>query len=107
MLKQEMGKRIEDLREKRGITRERLAEISGISTKFLYEVERGKKGLSAETLLKITSALSCSSDYILRGEKIEKRMVKINYPDVFNRRQIKKLEEIISLIYEICENKKQ
>ncbi len=106
MIKKEMGKRIEELREERGITRERLAEISGISTKFLYEIERGKKGFSAETLLKITSALSCSGDYILRGEEIDSNVSKINHPNVFNRKQIKKLEEIVRLIAEIGESKR-
>lgn len=106
MLKEEMGKRIEGIREERGITRERLAEISGISTKFLYEIERGKKGFSAETLLKIISALSCSSDYILKGEETRASISKINLPDVFNRKQIKKLEEIIRLIAEIEESKR-
>lgn len=106
MIKEEMGKRIEEIREEKGITRERLAEISGISTKFLYEIERGKKGFSAETLLKITSALSCSSDYILRGEEIESGKSKINYPNVLSRKQIKKLEEIIRLIAEIGESKR-
>lgn len=106
MLKEEMGKRIEGIREERGITRERLSEISGISTKFLYEIERGKKGFSAETLLKITSALSCSSDYILKGEETRASISKINLPDVFNRKQIKKLEEIVRLIYEIGESRR-
>ena len=106
MSKEEMGKRIEGKREERGITRERLSEISGISTKFLYEIERGRKGFSAETLLKITSALSCSSDYILRGEEIDSNISKISHPDVFNRKQIKKLEEIVRLIYEIGESRR-
>ena len=45
-----------------------LAEDAEISSKFLYEVEKGRKGLSAESLLKISKTLSCSCDYILTGE---------------------------------------
>ena len=108
MLKQEMGKRIEDLREERGITRERLAEISGISTKFLYEVESGKKGLSATTLLKIANALSCSCDYILLGIKIGDKSYGSEYFDTqllkgFNEKQCKIISEILQLLLELNE----
>ena len=64
----EIGNRIKALREGNKISREELADKAGISTKFLYEVENGKKGISAETLLKISQALCYSCDYILTGE---------------------------------------
>lgn len=68
-----IGERIQKLRKLQNITREELAEKSEISSKFLYEVELGKKGISAATLLKIANNLSCSCDYILLGEKGDKR----------------------------------
>ena len=36
-----------------------------ISTKFLYEIEAGRKGFSANVLYKISKALNVSCDYIL------------------------------------------
>ena len=68
MIRGEIGSRIKALREARGYTREELAERAEISSKFLYEVEKGRKGLSADTLLKISRTLSCSCDYVLTGE---------------------------------------
>jgi len=68
MAREEIGNRIKALRESRNFTREELAEKAEISSKFLYEVEKGRKGLSADTLLKISRTLSCSCDYILTGE---------------------------------------
>lgn len=68
MIREDVGNRIKLLRESRNFTREELAERAEISSKFLYEVEKGRKGLSADTLLKISRALSCSCDYILTGE---------------------------------------
>ena len=53
-----------DDNDNKEMTREQLAANADITTKFLYEVENGKKGLSATTLLKIANALSCSCDYI-------------------------------------------
>ena len=38
------GHRIRTIRKQRGYSREYLAELSDISTKFLYEIECGKKG---------------------------------------------------------------
>ena len=45
------GNRIRYLREKQHYTREQLAEMADISPKFLYEIESGQKGFSADTLL--------------------------------------------------------
>ena len=61
------GERILMLRSDRGYTREHLAELANISEKFLYEIETGKKGFSAMTLLNISKALEVSLDYIMTG----------------------------------------
>lgn len=67
MVDKEIGIRIRKLREEQGITREKLASKSEITTKFLYEVENGKKGISAVNLYKIATVLSSSCDYLLLG----------------------------------------
>ena len=64
----EAGTRIRALREEKHYSRERLSEMAGISPKFLYEVENGHKGISADTLYRITEALGTNSDYILFRE---------------------------------------
>lgn len=62
------GNRIRTLREERRYTREILAEKANISAKFLYEIEIGSKGFSANTLCKLADALGVNTDYILFGE---------------------------------------
>ena len=64
----EVGLRIAMLRNKMGISQEVLSGLAGISSKFLYEIECGKKGMSAQTLYNISNALNVSTDYILKGE---------------------------------------
>lgn len=59
------GRKIRRVREHQGLTREKLAELSGISTQFLAEIENGKKGMSALTLKKICSALCVSADSVI------------------------------------------
>lgn len=102
-----IGTRIRELRESSKLTREELADKAEISTKFLYEIETGKKGLSAETLLKIADALSCSCDYILTGKNIgkEKFNIMTNALDGFDERQLKRIAKVLKLIREIYERK--
>ena len=69
MSNKQIGKRIRELREIQEETRETFAEKVGISSKFLYEIETGKKGFSADTLCNISKALSVSCDYVMLGEE--------------------------------------
>ncbi len=69
MANKEIGKRIEKIRMNKNLTREQLATRAGLSTKFIYEVERGKKGLSVESLIKIVKVLSCTYNEILMKEE--------------------------------------
>lgn len=64
----EAGARIRSLREAKRYSREVLAELANISPKFLYEIEYGHKGFSAETLYRLVKALDTNSDYILFGK---------------------------------------
>ena len=57
-----MGKRIYDLRKNKGLTRELLSNRTGISSKFLYEIEMKDKGFSAQTLVKLCQALTVTAD---------------------------------------------
>lgn len=65
----EAGKRIRLMRVERGYTRKHLAEMASVSTKFLYEIENGKKGFSAKVLYKLCKALDVDCGYILTGEE--------------------------------------
>lgn len=68
ILDPEVGRRISDVREERGLTQRQLAEKAGISIAFLSEIENGKRNLSSGKLLRIADELSVSTDYLLRGE---------------------------------------
>ena len=63
----EAGNRIRSVREKKHFTRDYVSAITGISSKFLYEIENGLKGFSADNLYRISKALDVSSEYILTG----------------------------------------
>lgn len=72
---QEIGKRIMDRRKKLGLTQEALAEKGEVTTQFVSYAESGKWAMRPENLLKISSALEVSADYLLTGEIIDKDLL--------------------------------
>lgn len=64
-----VGERIKELRMKRNMTREKLAELADLSVSFIYEIETGKKSFSAYTLVNLAKAFDVDADYILYGNK--------------------------------------
>ena len=63
-----IGKRLRAVREAQGKTREKLAEQADISSQFLFEIETGKKGMTARTIVNLSQALHVSTDYLLLGD---------------------------------------
>ena len=52
-----LGRRIQSLREKRGLTQEKLEERTGVNTKYISAIERGQKNVTVKTLEKIAKGL--------------------------------------------------
>ncbi len=96
------GLRIRKLREINRYTREEFAEMADISPKFLYEIETGQKGFSADTLYRIAKALTVSCEYILSGDnqnEYDKEV--LNALKLFNNSQIRTVLQMLKLIYEL------
>jgi transcriptional regulator with XRE-family HTH domain len=53
------GKRLQELREKRGLTLRALAGAAGMSLAFISDLERGLKLPSLTTLIRLAAALDC------------------------------------------------
>ena len=56
-IKELIGARIKSLRQGKGLTQEALAEKSGISSKYLSSIERGKENPTLDTLIQLAKAL--------------------------------------------------
>ncbi len=52
-----LGERLRALRKQRGLSQERLGHRSGLSGKFIGEVERGEKSISIDSLYRVSVAL--------------------------------------------------
>lgn len=99
----EIGARIMALRTDMGLTRERMAEKVGITSKFLYEIEVRGTGFSVYTLLGIAQTLGVSTDYILTGKENG------NYDDemletmrMFSSQIWKKIKKMLLIINDIA-----
>ena len=62
------GDRIREIREKRGLTQEKLAKMALISKGFLCDVENNKRNIGSRKILSIANSLGASVDYLLSGE---------------------------------------
>ena len=62
-----IGSRISDIRKDYGMTQEALAEVCDVSSRFISDVENGKKRASLKILASISEALSVSMDELIFG----------------------------------------
>lgn len=92
----EVGERIAMLRVREGYSRETLAKLVDISSKFLYEIENGRKGFSAITLCRLAASLNVTSDFLLNGD--ETCLYKQKIEEVMQHFQGKDLEEVKNVL---------
>lgn len=57
-IKEDVGKRIKELRNNKGISQEMLAHEAGLDRTYITSVERGKRNISVVNLEKIANALN-------------------------------------------------
>ena len=94
-LNEDIGVRVRRRREVLGCTREQIAERANISVQFLFDIEKGKKSMTAMTIVNLAEALSVSIDFLLLGmEKNDER------PGLEEKkeRQSTKWEQMFSLL---------
>lgn len=99
----EIGNRIKKIRINKGMSREQLAKRAGVSSKFVYEIERGMKGMSAETLSKIAKALGESCDFLVYGEEKEEdnREKVLKIIEQFDDKQVTALLHLLQAVDDI------
>ena len=101
-----IGERVYLTRVMRGYTRECLAELADISTKFLYEIETGKKGFSASVLYRLCVALEVDCNAILTGKmKVEYDNRLLGAIQLFNDEQTSQITNILEEISELLKDK--
>ena len=101
-----IGQRIRKQREHFGYSREKLAELLGVTPKFCSDIELGVKGFSLQTLNKIVRILKLSPDYILYGSQEKNNLTTINQMLMScDRSQLKYAEELLSVFIQATVSK--
>lgn len=59
------------VRRARGISQQELAQLAGVTASAMSQAERAERGLSLATLVRLSTALGCTLDDLLRGEDPE------------------------------------
>jgi transcriptional regulator with XRE-family HTH domain len=62
---EKFGAQIKKIRVERGLTQERLAELSGLSRQYIGDVERGTRNIALINITKIAAALNMSPSELL------------------------------------------
>ena len=61
-----VGKNVKRIREKKGLTQERLAEISGFSQQYISGIEQGRRNPTIITLYELAASLGVSHLELVR-----------------------------------------
>lgn len=67
----ESGKRIKELRKKRGLTQEQLGEAVGLSYKTINYIENGVRGTTIDNMEIMADYFGVSIDYLVRGKELD------------------------------------
>lgn len=62
-----LGRRLQQTREHRGLTQEKLAELLEVGVQHISNIERGVTGISLTALSRACELLDVSADYLLLG----------------------------------------
>lgn len=73
-----IGERICSRRKQLRYTQERLADEMNVSIQMVSNLERGNKAIKIDNLIKISSILGVSTDYILLGRNTESDVSNVN-----------------------------
>lgn len=97
----EIGKRIYERRKQLGITQEYLAELADTTPQAISNYERGERELKVTTIMKISSALKITTDFLLTG-KTNTFSVNDDFSNVPDK-NVRLINEIVERCIELTE----
>lgn len=71
-IRQRIGRTIVELRRTRGISQRQICEYSGLSQKYVSDIENGKRNLGIDTVVMLANFFNISiGDFFLEVEHME------------------------------------
>lgn len=98
-----IGQRIRTERERLALSRDELAELLGLSDYYVGQLERGERSMSLPVLVKVSTYLHESLDYLVFGTGKNADCLKEDSSD-YGKADINKSEEVNYLLAK-CSNK--
>lgn len=98
-----VGLRVRSLRTERNLSREAFAGIIDISSKYVYEIEKGSKNFSIGILYKICTAFNIPSCLLLDEEVSVDQLILNELVGRFTEKDKEHIKNII--IAQMCEDK--
>jgi transcriptional regulator with XRE-family HTH domain len=68
-----VGENVRRIRQKKGLTQEQLADISGFSQQYISGLERGQRNPTVVTVYELASALGANYLDLMRPPPLDKR----------------------------------
>lgn len=94
----DVGEKIRAVRLQRHFNVEKLAEMSEISTKYLYQIENGRVKFSTEIFYKISKSLNVSPTALLPEENTNDDLVKALFSEIIGKFSEKEKKYIRKMI---------
>lgn len=66
-----IGTRLEDERDRRGLTQKQFAELLGMGQASYNDYKSGKKGMSADVLMRVAGTLGWAPEYLYYGQGVQ------------------------------------
>lgn len=97
MIKEQIGKRLRDLRQRMGLTQKALAKMAGVDYTYIGKIERGEQLPSLNVLIKFGKCLSLPLDRFFMDEATW-RLVSLTPKDAHESMQRENLWELLRLL---------
>jgi len=95
----ESGKRIKELRERKGMKQEEISEVLGISLDGYRKIERGRNGAKIDTLIYLADFFKTSLDFLVGGIEPKSEL-----DSLFENRNAGEKQFILAMVRDMMKN---
>ena len=98
-----LGQRIRNYRTEKGLSQEKLAELSGCHPSYIGQIERGEKNATIESIEKISAALNVSLSTLFEnlGAQNAERNIPLECYEFISAKTKSEQEHICKILLEI------
>ena len=101
--KKQFGAKIKEIREKRGLNQEQLAELINMESRHLSRIETGKSFTTIENIEKIAAALNVAPSFLFSFEHKKDKQILIkeisSLLESANQKEVELVYKIVSDIF--------